>query len=69
MDRGLRAQLSPNEETTLRKIAAGMTNLDAIQMRHLVQLLALQLIEIRDGNWHLTAMGKVRTASDSQTPR
>ena len=48
MDRGLRAQLSPNEETSLRKIAAGSTYYDRIQMARLEQLVALELIEARD---------------------
>ncbi len=59
MDRGLRAQLSPKEENALRKIAAGVT--EQIPAVHLVQLVALQLIEERDGTWKLTAMGEVRT--------
>ncbi len=59
MDRGLRAQLSPNEENALRKIAAGVT--DQIPAVHLVQLVSLQLIEARDGTWKLTAIGEART--------
>ena len=59
MDRGLRAQLSPNEENALRKIAVGVT--DQILAVHLGRLAALQLIEERDGTWKLTAMGEERT--------
>ena len=64
MDRGLRAQLSPNEETALRKIAAGTVNHDQIQLAHLAQLAALELIEKRHGKWRLTEMGGARTAVD-----
>ncbi len=59
MDRGLRAQLSPNEENALRKIAVGVT--DQILAVHLGRLAALQLIEERDGTWKLTAIGELRT--------
>ena len=59
MDRGLRAQLSPREETALRKIAGGAA-VDQIQLAHLKQLVALQLVEERDGRWGLTAMGRTR---------
>ncbi len=59
MDRGLRAQLSPNEENALRKIAVGVT--DQILAVHLGRLAALQLIEEREGTWKLTAIGEVRT--------
>ena len=60
MDRGLRAQLSPKEENALRKIGVGVT--DQILAIHLVQLVALQLIEARDGTWRLTEMGRARMA-------
>ena len=59
MDRGLRAQLSPREETALLKIAGG-SPFDQIQLAHLKQLVALQLVEERDGRWGLTAMGRAR---------
>lgn len=60
MDRGLRAQLSPNEETALRKIATG-SDFDRIQLAHIEHLAALQLIEARDGKWQLTEFGAART--------
>ena len=63
----LRAQLSPNEETSLRKIAAGSTYYDRIQMAHLEQLVALELIEARDDIWQLTAMGHARMAIGKTT--
>jgi hypothetical protein len=60
MDRGLRAQLSPNEETALRKIAVGSMDRDDISPAHLKQLFALELIEARDGIWRLTERGAAR---------
>lgn len=60
MDCGLRAQLSANEETALRKIAAGWTDHDLIRLALLAQLAALQLIEARNGKWRLTVMGHAR---------
>jgi len=60
MDRGLRAQLSPNEETALRKIALEAVDRDCISLPHLEQLVALALIEARDGKWRLTEMGAAR---------
>ena len=59
MDRGLRAQLSPREETALLKIAGG-SPFDQVQLAHLKHLVALQLVEERDGRWGLTAMGRTR---------
>jgi len=64
MDRGLRAQLSPKEENALRKIAAGVT--DKILAIYLMQLVALQLIEARDGAWRLTEMGRARMAASDR---
>jgi hypothetical protein len=59
MDRGLRAQLSPNEETAVRKIAAGSTG--NVQLDHLAQLAVLKLIEARDVR--MTPMGAARMAA------
>jgi hypothetical protein len=60
MDRGLRAQLSPNEESTFRRIArAGLPQAQS-RPEDTAQLAALQLIEIRDGTWYLTALGSER---------
>ena len=60
MDRGLRAQLRPNKETALRKVAAG-ANPSGIPLD---QLSALWLIESRDGKWELTDFGKLRIAPE-----
>lgn len=61
MDRGLRAQLSPNEDTALRKVAAGSDG-DGIPLALLKQLSALGLIQSRDGRWELTDFGRIRMA-------
>ena len=65
MDRGLRTQRSPKEETELQKVAAGSVEQDQIQLAHLA---ALQLIEMRDGKWQLTAIGHARMAGGKTTP-
>lgn len=67
MDRGLRAHLSPNEESVFRRIAAEATDQDKFQPRHLAQLAALRLVELRDGKWRLTTMGSARNASEVKT--
>ncbi|WP_428665075.1 hypothetical protein [Reyranella sp.] len=66
MDRGLRAQLSPNEETALRRIAAGAADQDFIALRYLEHLAALNLIEAREGAWQLTKYGEMRVAGDKR---
>ncbi len=63
MDRGLRAQLSPKEDTVLRKIAAGADAAN-VPRNHLTYLESLWLIESRDGKWELTDVGKTRIAAD-----
>jgi len=59
MTRGLRAQLSPNEENALRKIASGSDG-QGILLSHLTRLAALWLIESRNGKWELTDFGRTR---------
>jgi len=68
MDRGLRAQLSPNEENALRKIGAGSADQAQILVDHLLQLVALQLIEKREGSWKLTATGEMRRGVREANP-
>lgn len=65
MDRGLRAQLSPNEENTLRRIAMGLSHKDELNAQHVAHLAALQLIERPDGVWRLTALGRARNAGEA----
>lgn len=56
--RGMLAPLSPNEETTLRRIAIGTEGeLDPGHVRRLVQL---ELIEWSGWNWRLTSVGLAR---------
>lgn len=60
MDRGLRAPLSPNEESTLRQIADKALSQDHLRPADLQRLRVLQLIDICDGLWRLTTMGLLR---------
>ena len=63
MDRGLRAQLSPNEIATLKRITSGYDQ-DNLRGPDVAQLVVLRLIEGRNGVWHLTKMGLLRTARE-----
>ena len=70
MDRGLRAQLSPNEESTLRQIFRDDPGRNRFRPSDVAKLCALQLIENRCGEWHVTEMGSRRLAgarSDSHS--
>jgi hypothetical protein len=64
MNRGLRAQLSPNEESTLWRIARATPAQEQLRPTDVAQLVALQLVEIRNGVWCLTEMGSQRLAKD-----
>jgi hypothetical protein len=56
--RGMLAPLSPNEETTLRRIAIGTEGeLDPVHVR---RLLKLELIEWTGWTWRLTSVGLAR---------
>jgi len=66
MVRALRAPLSPKEENALRKIAAGAGN--QAQEVYLARLVTLELIEDRDGEWHLTEFGRLRSMGESIVP-
>jgi hypothetical protein len=56
--RGMLAPLSPNEETTLRRVAIGTEGeLDPIHVRRLLQL---ELIEWDGWTWRLTSVGLAR---------
>jgi hypothetical protein len=59
----LRAQLSPNELATLKRLASG-DDQDHLGVPDLTQLVALRLIESRNGVWHLSKMGLMRLAGD-----
>ena len=60
MDRGLRSQLSPNEEITLRLLSIAGHDQDLLRLADLAQLHALRLTELCDGVWKLTEMGLQR---------
>jgi hypothetical protein len=60
MDRGLRAPLSPYEESTLRQIADTSLSHDHLRLVDLERLYVLKLIEICDSVWRVTAMGSHR---------
>ena len=68
MDRGLRAPLSPNEESTLRKLAVVGESLGGLRLPDLNRLRALKLAEDRSGAWTLTAIGRQRLASMGPKP-
>ncbi len=63
MDRGLRAQLSPNERATLKRIMSGSPQ-DDLRGPDVAQLVALQLVEGHNGGWRLTEVGRRRMARD-----
>jgi hypothetical protein len=56
--RGMLAQLSPHEETTLRKIGFGSG--DPLEAQHVHRLLQLELIEWNGSRWTLTELGRRR---------
>jgi hypothetical protein len=59
MAHGLHAELSPNEEVTLRCIALA-TGGERYAEAHLHRLAQLNLIESARGSWRLTALGRQR---------
>jgi hypothetical protein len=63
MDRGLRSQLSPNEESTLRLLSMVGHDQALMRLSDLARLKALRLIEVREGGlWALTEIGVQRLA-------
>lgn len=59
MTRGLLAQLSPNEETALRRIALGRGG-ERLDDAHVRRLRQLMLIERKGGSWRMTCLGRQR---------
>ncbi len=57
---GSLAALSPNEETTLRRVALGVTKAATLSKPDLARLKALGLIEDRAGELALTSIGRDR---------
>ena len=60
MDRGLKAPLSPHEEVTLRRIALGISEAKILPARDVAHLICLHLIDEKDGQLNLTALGRQR---------
>ena len=59
-DRGLLAQLSPQEEVTLRRVALGIANPADLPPQHVERLKFLLLIEKFSAGLRLTPTGKKR---------
>jgi hypothetical protein len=59
-ERGLRAQLSPNDESTLLQLSLSVLDQDSLRASNLEHLIALRLVEARDGVLRLTPMGVLR---------
>ena len=60
MTRGSLAPLSPNEETTLRRVALGVSKAATLPKLDVARLTALALVEEEDGELRLTATGRGR---------
>ena len=60
MARGSVAPLSANEETTLRRVALGVSKAASLSKLDVERLRALVLIEDKDGELRLTATGRER---------
>jgi hypothetical protein len=56
--KGMLAQLSPHEETALRKIAVGSD--DVLDPAHVRRLHQLDLVKSDGRSWRLTALGSRR---------
>jgi hypothetical protein len=59
--KGMLAQLSPNEEVALRRVALGFSH--AVAANHIRRLKDLHLIEEDRTSWRLTALGQQRYES------
>jgi hypothetical protein len=60
MARGSLAPLNANEETTLRRVALGVSKAASLSKPDVERLRALALVEDRDGDLRLTATGRER---------
>jgi hypothetical protein len=60
--RGLRAPLSPREETALLRVARGGVFLQDLASEHLRRLTLLELVQEIDGKLALTELGRERVA-------
>jgi hypothetical protein len=62
MTRALRAQLSPREEATLRKIAQGIARQNEIRAEEVSRLQNFGFVEMDEAGPRLTPLGAQRTA-------
>jgi len=62
MDRGFKANLSPNEEVTLRRVSYGIASLEELRSQDLLRLVKLQLVTRLGGRLVLTKLGADRLA-------
>ena len=60
MARGSLAPLSANEETTLRRVALGVSKRETLSKTDVERLESLTLVEEMDGDLRLTAAGRQR---------
>ena len=63
-----RAHLSPNEETTLRRIAVGAADWDDIRDADVRRLVALGLVRVIDGDMVVTKHGFERCPGPAVAP-
>jgi hypothetical protein len=64
MERGLLAQLSPNEQTALRRVANGISKPKHLRATSIARLKLLALVEEREGRIQLTPLGTRRCGVD-----
>jgi hypothetical protein len=60
MERGLQAPLSPHEESTLRRIALGISKAKLFAQRDVAYLVRLGLVDENEGKLGLTDLGHER---------
>lgn len=65
MERGMLAQLSPNEQTALHRVAHGISKPKHLRATSLTRLKQLALVEEADGRIRLTALGERRCQGDT----
>jgi hypothetical protein len=60
MERGLKAPLSPHEGATFRRIGLGISEAKLFPARDVAYLIRLRLIDEKEGQLRLTALGRQR---------
>jgi hypothetical protein len=61
MDSGPTISLSPNEETTLFRVARGITDVETTRAQEIDRLILLRLVTLTASGCRLTALGEQRT--------